>query len=228
MPIAASEKAAYVFGVQAGEERDTLTEEYLRQEALGAFAHEVRTPLTAIRMVLELGGTNNGQLVLDEELATMLRNSVDQLQQLADDLQETSRLERGKARLAAGPCRLSAAIEMARAELGERVVLDGDVPEITAPWDEKRLAGAIRAMAEAAGRTGDGTGRVTLGVSEAEKRVRISISSGEPGQDAKPLASDVGFGFFAARQVVLAMGGDVEFERGERYFQVRLTLPLER
>jgi len=64
-------------------------EELYRREAMGAFAHEVRTPLTSIRMVLELArreGTN-GELVLDGELAGMLDASVDDLQQLADDLQ---------------------------------------------------------------------------------------------------------------------------------------------
>ena len=64
------------------------TEEYFRREAMGAFAHEVRTPLTSIRMVMELGRrqSTGGQLVLDRELANMLSTSVDDLQRLADDL----------------------------------------------------------------------------------------------------------------------------------------------
>ena len=72
--------------------------ELFRREAMGAFAHEVRTPLTSIRMVMELARrqSSEGQLMLDAELAEMLSSAVDDLLGLADDLQEGSRLERGK------------------------------------------------------------------------------------------------------------------------------------
>lgn len=215
--------------MQAGEDRVWATEEYLRREALGAFAHEMRTPLTAIRMVLELGGAGGeGRVVLDEELARMLRTSVEQLQQLADELQEVSRLERGKLRPATGPCQLRAAVEQARNGLGERILLVGEVPDLTGHWDAKRLSGAIRTMAEAASRAGDGSGEVKLAAAEDGDCICITISSGEPGQPARAVAADIGYGFFAARQAVLAMGGQVECDRADRYLEVRLFLPLKR
>ena len=67
-----------------GNAKQSHDEEHYRREAMGAFAHEVRTPLTSIRMVMELGRRQApaGQLALDGELSAMLTSSVDDLQRL--------------------------------------------------------------------------------------------------------------------------------------------------
>ncbi|MCA9855205.1 MAG: HAMP domain-containing histidine kinase, partial [Dehalococcoidia bacterium] len=81
-----------------------------RSEALGAFAHEFRTPLTAIKMVMELGRRSaEGEAIhLDPEVAAMLEESMDNLEELADGIQALSWLERGKLNLESGPCDLAA------------------------------------------------------------------------------------------------------------------------
>lgn len=128
---------------------------------MGAFAHEVRTPLTSIKMVMELARrqSTEGGLLLDDELAGMLRTSVDDLQSLADDLQETSRLERGRLNLSPGPCDLAAAVEAAR-DLLRSIEISGSVePGIDGPWDASRLVRRdrrLRRVAPTASATGWG------------------------------------------------------------------------
>lgn len=204
-------------------------QEWYRREAMGAFAHEVRTPLTSIRMVLELARRDSGpgQLVLDGELAAMLASSVDDLQQLADDLQETSRLERSKAAISRGPCDLHAAIEAAAVMLAPDISLEGAPFEYgEGPWDPPRLVRAISGFALSANRIGDGSGVVRYSADWSDGHVSVTLVSGKPGTESRSIAADAGFGFFRSRQFILAIGGSLEWERTERYVQVRLRLPL--
>lgn len=203
--------------------------EYYRREAMGAFAHEVRTPLTSVRMVMELARrqSSEGQLVLDSELAEMLNTSIDDLQRLADDLQEASRLERGKVNLSRGPCDLAVAVDAARDLAGPNLTLAGNVPPgIEGPWDAARLVRAIAAFTESANRMGDGDGIVQLNFWSKPGSVHLTFQSGEPGTEEKRVAADSGFGFFRSRQFVLAMDGSVDCTRSERYASIAMSLPF--
>lgn len=204
--------------------------ELYRREAMGAFAHEVRTPLTSIKMVMELAKrqSRDGELVLDTELADMLRTSVEDLQTLADDLQESSRLERGKVALSAGPCDLATAFAAAR-ELSSHVALAAEIDNgIEGPWDAARLVRAIAGFTEAANRIGDGSGTVRAAAAAGTEAVTLTFVSGEPGLEERAIAADAGFSFFRSRQLVLAMGGSVHCHRAERYASFRVELPLRR
>ncbi len=206
-----------------------LDEDDYRREALGAFSHEIRTPLTSLRMVMELAGRESagGPLTLDAELAPMLHASVDSLQALADDLQELSRFERGRLVLSRGPAGLRAA-QAAAAELaGPRIsVTGGEAPDVDGPWDPKRLVRALAGFVESANRAGDGSGEVAVMWTIDGAFVSCQLSSGIPRPATKNVAADVGFCFFRSRAYTLAMGGAVEWERGEHYLAIRLLLPL--
>ena len=212
--------------MQPQAERDEL--EMYRREAMGAFAHEVRTPLTSIKMVMELARrqSGEGELLLDHELAEMLKASVEDLQQLADDLQETSRLERGKVALARGPCDLAAAVEAARDMLGNLELHGIPEPGLGGPWDAARLVRAIAGFTESANRIGDGSGTVHLEAHRAGGSAQLIFTSGRPNTPGKPMAADAGFGFFRSRQLVIAMGGSVHCQRAERFATFRVALPL--
>lgn len=202
--------------------------EIFRREAMGAFAHEVRTPLTSIKMVMELARrqSTDGGLFLDDELAEMLRTSVDDLQALADDLQETSRLERGRLNLSRGPCDVGAAVEAAR-DLLRNIEIAGTVPAgIEGPWDAARLVRAIAGFGESANRVGNGSGVVAIEVVPGPRAIEIVFRSGEAGGAERPIAADAGFSFFRSRQLVLAMGGSVHCQRAERFATFRVALPL--
>lgn len=199
-----------------------------RREAMGAFAHEVRTPLTSIKMVMELARRQSsaGELLLDAELAEMLRASVEDLQDLADELQETSRLERGKVNLSMGPCDLSAAVDAAREMLGPIQLTGIPEPGIEGPWDAARLVRALAGFATAANRIGDGSGIVHLEALRSGAVACLSFTSGRVAGPERPIAADAGFSFFRARQLVLAMGGSVHCRRAERFATFRVALPL--
>ena len=199
-----------------------------RREAMGAFAHEVRTPLTSIKMVMELARRQSadGELLLDSELAEMLKTSVEDLQTLADDLQETSRLERGKVKLSTGPCELAAAVDAAREMLGNLALSGMPEPGIEGPWDAARLVRAISGFAESANRIGDGSGLVHFEAHRDDQFAELTFTSGKLGPGDKPIAADAGFGFFRSRQLVIAMGGSVHCQRAERFATFRVALPL--
>jgi K+-sensing histidine kinase KdpD len=203
-------------------------EETYRREAAAAFAHDIRTPLTSARMVLDISRQASGdELTLDAELAGMLAASLAQLEQLADDFQDASRLERGRTRLSAGPTALDATVESARGILGRGVQLVADqLPEVSGPWDATRLARALAAFAEAANRCGDGSGAVGLDGQADEAAVHLAFRSGDAPTSPKSASSEAGYAFFPARIVIMAMGGDVTFERGERAARVGVRLPL--
>lgn len=202
--------------------------EFYRREAMGAFAHEVRTPLTSIKMVMELARrqSHDGQLLMDSELAEMLRSSVEDLQELADDLQETSRLERGRVLLSRGPCDLAAAISAAGDLLKGIDISEDGASHIEGPWDAGRLVRAIAGFSESANRIGDGSGVVKLDVATIGDEAVLRFASGKAGGQVRELAADAGFGFFRSRQLVLAMGGSVHCERAERFATFRVGLPL--
>lgn len=200
-----------------------------RREAMGAFAHEVRTPLTSIKMVMELAKRqgSHGQLVLDTELSEMLLTSVEDLQELADQLQETSRLERGRITLSTGPCELGAVIEAAR-ELTRGIEVDGAAEgDIRGPWDAAGLVRAVSGLVVSANRIGDGSGRVAIDVHCSDRLAELVFTSGTPSGEPKPIAADAGFSFFMSRQLVLAMGGSVDCDRADRFATFRVTLPLD-
>jgi signal transduction histidine kinase len=199
----------------------------LRREALGAFAHDLRTPLTSIRLLLDLAtDRETGEVRLDAELAPMLVQSVADLEALADALHEASRVERGKLKLSRGPGNLAACLRAARKALDPRVQIAGEVDaSLVGPWDPERLAAALAGLAEATNRIGCGDGVVRLRLQPGGHGVRLGLTSGEPGGEPGRIAADAGFGFFQARTLLVAMGAEVEWSRADQYFSVTLTLP---
>lgn len=200
----------------------------LRQEAIGAFVHEIRTPLTSIRMVLELAARQSGEneLMLDGELAAMLNTSVDDLQQLVDDLQESSRLERGRAIPSLGPSDLQAVVAAAEAIASRGLSLAHDqIPSVVGPWDASLLTRAIAGFVQTANHAGDGCGTVDLAVSTTPEAVELVFRSGTPSDESKRVAADVGFAYFRSREFVLALRGSVSFQRAHRFAAITMVLP---
>lgn len=200
----------------------------LRREGVGAFVHELRTPLTSLRMVIELArrSSEGDRLVLDEELARMMETSLQDLQDLAQSLQEGSWLERGKLQLGTGPADLATVLDNARERLGEHVSVECTPPNIEGPWDADRLTIALAGMVDAANRCGTGDGHVRLECLEGDGACVLRFQDGEPGGTQRPITSDLGYAFFRGEMIISAMGGSVEVERADRYTCIRVSLPL--
>lgn len=197
-------------------------------EALGAFAHDMNTPLNAVSMVIEVArrtGNHESELTLDEELTRLLMTSVRELTRLVGDMQDVSRIERGKQQMASGPASLPEVVATAREHLGTAITLRGDVADCEGPWDRDRLGRMIADLARSANRCGAGNGEVFIDSAIGPKHVSVMICSGTPGENVRAVTSDAGWGFFRARALILAMGGNIEAMRTERYLAIDVTLP---
>lgn len=118
--------------------------EVMRRELIGDVAHELRTPLSAIRGWLE--GLLDGVLPADEANLLRIHQEASRLQRLVDDLQELSRVEAGAFELKVRPISPANLVKHAVDRLGRQfeekgvklvVGLPSDLPLVLA--DEDRI-----------------------------------------------------------------------------------------
>lgn len=209
-------------------EPDAETQRY-RVEAIAAFSHEIRTPLTSLKMLIELGRRHgaDGEVRLDAEMTQMLVLTVDEIHRMVDEVQESSRLMRGKLRLRDASQSLNSIFEQTAHYLPAGFDLNGSLPsDITGSWDGERLPRAIAGFASAVDRLGRGNGHVETAFEHQPGHIVMTFGSGMPAGVCEPFFNaDAGFPFFTARQLVLAMGGSVHCERFDHCARVRVTLP---
>jgi len=203
-------------------------DEAFRVDALASFSHEVRTPVTAVRMVLDLATrTDEGGKTLDAELVGLLETSLAELSQLLEDLQDFSRAERGRVAFDAAPARLADVVLEANRAAGERLRITLDAPPgLSGTWDAERLSSALAHLAAGVDRMGD-VGGVVRGTAVAGPgSVTLVLESGAPGGPELPPGPPVAaFSYFAAGAVIAAMGGSFATERGQSYCRLSLRLP---
>lgn len=207
---------------------DLIEPEHIRREALGAFVHEVRTPLTSIRMVLEVARRMSGgeNLVLDGELTAMMETSLADLQTLADALHELSRLERGRLALRGETADLGELVRGLGEHNGVSLHPQGEPwPKMPGAWDRERLTVAMRGMAEGANRCGAGSGNVAVRAQIREPWCEVHFESGTPGGSARPIDGDLGYSFYRGCALVTAMDGSVGARREDGYLGLRVHLP---
>lgn len=206
-------------------EPPTASATAIDSDALGAFAHDVRTPLNAASMVIDVARrlrSGDGDIVLDDELARMLLTAIDDIERLVADIHEVSRIERGKQRLMPGPSSLADAVTAGIIQAGSDISVEVFGPiDGTGPWDGDRLARIVADFVRCVNRSGDGSGQVRI---SGHGPGRISIECGTPGGREKGVAADVGWGFFRSKAVLQAMGGAVDCDRAEQYLSLRVFL----
>jgi K+-sensing histidine kinase KdpD len=211
-----------------GQPTDRALDETYRREAMGAFAHEIRTPLTALRMALEVADRGpEGAAVFDAELLGLLTRAMDELERLADDFQQVSRIERGRLPTGRSSASLSDLLAVTSTNLTNALTLDIDSPaEIEGPWDASIVTRGLAGVAQGANRMGDGSGTVRVSVTAVDGRTLIALQSGAFGAGPPlPVTADAGFAFFAGRQLLLALGSQVEVTRVQRGCRVEVRLP---
>ena len=159
-----------------------------RREAAGAFAHDLRTPLAALRMALDLAGEGAGEgLALDGELTALVRSSLADLEGLVDDFHVTSRLERALLEPAIERCEISAVLAEVCALASDLEIDTAAMADAVGRWDRSWLTSAIAVFARTADRTGAADGQVALNVSVEGDAVAIGIRSGTPTAETAPL-----------------------------------------
>lgn len=201
----------------------------LRVDALASFSHEVRTPLTAIRMVLDLGASDrSGGKMLDAELVGLLESSLAEMTQLLDQLQDFSRAERGRLQLVPTPSMLSEILADAGRTAGEALQLAVLAPrDIVGHWDASRLAQALADLAVGVDRMGAADGRVRGNTALTAETLVIVLESGTAdGSEISRGAPLPVFAYFSAGALIMAMGGTIATDQQSGYCRLEITLPI--
>jgi signal transduction histidine kinase len=208
----------------------------VKSNLVATVSHELKTPLTSIRLVLHLLLEERvGPLVPKQvELLVDARDNAERLLVMINNLLDLARLEQGRSQLRVQPERptalLQAAADLFRPRAADRgvaliVVAPGNVPPIAADADQ--LQHAIQNLLDnALSHTPEG-GQITLSARPADGHVVFSVAdtgSGIPEQylpfiferyfrvpgDATPGGS--GLGLAIVREIVSAHGGTVRCE----------------
>jgi PAS domain S-box-containing protein len=224
-----------------------------RDDMMGIVAHDLRTPLAAVRMqaqLFDLDGVEHSEQT--KRAAEMIDRASARMGRLIDDLLDVSRIESGRlqvdqARIA--PAELVADfVEMQKpvarsAALELRTELEPDLPEIWA--DRNRLLQALENLVGNAIKFCQPGGRVTVGAAARGGDVLFRICDTGPGIPADSLphvfdrfwqaqSSDrrgAGLGLAITRGIVEAHGGQIWVEStigvgSTFYFSIPRPAPL--
>jgi len=178
-------------------------------------------------MLIELAKMQSaeGELSFTGDLPGLLNDTVAALETLADELQEYSRLGRGRVTPDLEPTDLAGVLREAAEASALTVSLEAPA-SLLARVDPTRLRRALVQLIAAADYASAGSGHARVEARDAGGSARITIASGTPGGTPKALGADMGFGFFAGCQAVLAMGAELKFERSEEFLAIMLSFSL--
>ncbi|GMA94630.1 two-component sensor histidine kinase [Pseudolysinimonas kribbensis] len=207
-----------------------------RRELMAWISHDLRTPLAGLRAMSE--ALEDGVARDPANYYRQMRDQVDRLSALVDDLFELSQIQAGVLRVAAAPVPLRALLTQAAAELapiglprGIRIEVDADDAEIVA--DARLLSRVIANLVVnavqhspddsvvrvTARRRDDGRAHLTVqdtaGGIAAEQLERIFDAGwrGDPSRTPEPLvgrSAGAGLGLAIARGIVSAHDGRIE------------------
>jgi signal transduction histidine kinase len=243
--------------VELAEAANTMTDrleaaERGRRNLIAAISHDLRTPLTSMRLITE---------ALDDEILAeaerrqyldRLRLNIAALHGLIEDLFELSRLEAGETTWSTEPVDLAMlvgdTVDAMRADgLAKGVTVEADVPDdLTAVRaNPEKLQRVLFNLLQNAIRHSPAGSTVTVTASPAEEHVEIEVADEGPGIpdadrsavfDAFVQAGDraargrdgAGLGLAIARAIVEAHDGRIELVDVERGTCVRFSLPASR
>ncbi len=191
VPTSLGRQLAQVSIAGSHELRDELAGlERLRSDLLSTIAHEIRTPLTAIRtsvgLLLEPGSSPT---VTEREalMATIERNA-DRIQRLVGDLLDLTRLRGGRVTL---QLRRFDAAAMARATAGsvgplaeaakQSLVVSASITPLPVYGDHRRLEQALLNLVSNAQKFSPPGGRIEIVVDATDHEIRWSVSDEGPG-----------------------------------------------
>lgn len=207
----------------------------LKDEFVFIIAHELRSPITAIRGYLELITTDPSQK-LDNNLKTLLLKSFstsNKLANLVSLLLEVARLETGKIRFYLQKIELKASVEAALNELKHDIeqkevqvttsVEEGNITLI----DKERLEEILNIIIENAIKFTPEFGRVNITTQRTDKHILLVVSDtgvgippdikdrlfekyyAENSTTGEVTVKGYGIGLFVAKQLLLKMNGDL-------------------
>jgi histidine kinase len=166
--------------------------ESARLELIGNVAHELRTPLSGIQVMME--GLIDGVLPADDTTFQKVCREAGRLQRLVDDLQELSRIEAGAFSLETRPVPVSQLVDSVVDRLeyqftDKGVQLELDVPPELPPVkvDEGRIEQVLLNLVGNALHYTKTGGRVTIRANQPDQGILISITDTGVGIPAEHL-----------------------------------------
>jgi signal transduction histidine kinase len=221
-----------------------------RTEFFSMASHEIRTPVTAILLQLDLAlrQISRGDSSNTEEMLRKARQRTKALTALINDLLDVSRLDVGKFALEPQDLDLAAVVRQTVEEYPSdedhpiRVISSGG--PLPVRGDGRRLVEVLENLLSNAVKYSPEGGAVTVEIGrdkeQAAVRIRdegLGIPEAERGQlferffrtsVAKPYGG-VGLGLYISREIVTRMGGDIRLESsGGKGSVFRVSLPLQR
>ncbi|CAA9314023.1 MAG: Phytochrome, two-component sensor histidine kinase [uncultured Gemmatimonadetes bacterium] len=213
---------------------DALQATRARDEILGVVAHDLRNPLSTVRMAAQLLADDVAP-AHRKPLDTLLRTT-ERMNQLIQDLLEVTRIESGKLALelhteSAGGVLREAVAMLAPLAQARSITFDAqlpaDLPRV--PLDAARILQVISNLVGNALKFTPAGGRVTLGAEVIPGEVRVSVADTGPGipadqiprvfgrfwQAGKSDRRGIGLGLSIARGIVEGHGGRIWVESVE-------------
>lgn len=225
-----------------------------RQTAfMGVLAHELRSPLTPIRIAVGMLGRGGDDDELQAQLKAVIDGQVTRMAELVGDLLEVSRMRTGKLHLSWQRMDLldvvRKTVESARLstqERGQHLGLETPEGELLIRGDPARLGQVFSNLLDNATRYTPKDGRIDVAVESGDDMARVIIDDSGIGitesalpfifepfvQDTHAVASTksgLGIGLTVVHELVLAHGGSIEASSegvgcGSRFV---VTLPLD-
>jgi signal transduction histidine kinase len=219
--------------------------ERARREFIGNASHELRTPLFSLRGFIELLTDEELDEATRREFLETMREQVDRLQRLAEDLLDLTRLDAGRLRVDRRPVDLAEVATDLRDEFRAVAHASGHPLEVLASdapalGDEERILRIGRALVENALRhTPPGTPVRLRSAATAFNTASLTVEDEGPGipdEHARHVferfyrvdgahASGSGLGLAIAHELAEAMGGSLELQSGPGRTAFTLRLP---
>ena len=230
--------------IHAGVAVDITREKELEQQRdlfLGVLGHDLRNPLNVISMGVQAVLVQGPPPEL-ARVATRILVSAKRMMRLIEQLMEFARAHSDGIRLRRGPMELgelarTVAAEVEAAHPGRSVVVTGD--EVAGEWDRDRLAQVLQNLVVNAVTHGDRRVPVRVQVLRAGGGATVEVENEgqpipedrkaslfNPFERASQRAGGVGLGLYITRVIVVAHGGEIDFDSDDRRTRFRVRLPL--
>ncbi len=165
---------------------ETQRQIQLRQDLLALVAHDLRTPLNALRVASELFLSSESPTEAAKTQAAIVSRSVDTMARMVEDLLDFSSVEAGRLSIQREPCDvrnlLHAAVEMLRASASKKgiaLVISQPLPHVHVLCDRHRIMQVLTNLGENAIKfTEAGEVRFSVKVIGPEVHVSVQDSGG--------------------------------------------------